>query len=246
MNNRNTIQDELNELNSRLNAGSSGTPYSVPEGYFEELAASVLAKIKGEETVSGSEEITQLSPLLAAIPRTMPYAVPDNYFQSNLEGLKAFTSESEESLVLSFIEKEMPYEVPTGYFANLPEKVLEKVSNRGAKIVPMKRSNWMRLAIAAMITGIVAVSGIAYFNSRGGHTTNTTVPVNMALKKASTEELNDFIKNTAVTITDNKAPVTAKNKSAKTDRNKLFEGVSDKELDAFLNQVPTDEEVDIN
>lgn len=246
MNKRNTIQDELNELNSGLNAGSNGNPYSVPEDYFEGLAASVLAKIKGEEAISASEEIIQLSPLLAGISRCLPYSVPDDYFQSNLEGLKAFTSESEESLVLSFIDKEMPYEVPTGYFANLPEKILEKLSDRRAKVVPMKRSNWMRLAVAAMITGIVAVSGIAYFNSRRGQATNSVVPVNMALKKASTEELNDFIKNTAVTLTDTKAPVTAKNKSSKTDRKKLFEGVSDKELDAFLNQVPTDDEVDIN
>lgn len=245
MNKRNTIQDELNELNSGLNAGNNGNPYSVPEGYFENLASSVLAKIKGEEVVSATEEIAQLSPLLAGISRSMPYAVPDNYFQSNLESLKAFTSESEESLVLSFIDKEMPYEVPTGYFANLPEKILEKVSDRGAEVVPIKRSNWMRLAVAAMTTGIIAISGITYFN--GSHENgNAPVPVNVALKKASTEELNSFIKNTAVVIPDENAPATAKNNPSKTDSKKLFDGVSDKELDAFLNQVPTDDEVDIN
>jgi hypothetical protein len=243
MNKRNTIQDELNELNSGLNPNSNDTPYSVPEGYFEGLASSVLAKIKGEMTVSASDEIAQLSPLLAGISRKLPYSVPENYFQSNIENLGAFTSESEDSLVLSFIEKEMPYQVPTGYFANLPEQVLEKVSDssRSAKVVPMMKRKWMRLAVAAAVTGIMAISGFFYFNNRGSSATPDPVT---AVKKASTEELNEFIKSTVVNVTDDKAPATAKNT---TESKKIFNDVSDKELDAFLSQMPTDDDdIDIN
>jgi hypothetical protein len=243
MNDRNTIQDELNELNSGLNSNSDNMPYSVPKGYFEGLATSVLAKIKGETSVSAAEEISELSPLLAGISRKLPYSIPENYFQSNTEGLKAFTSESEESLVLSFIDKEMPYEVPSGYFANVPEQVLEKIADRRGKVVPMMKRKWMRLAVAAMITGIVTISGIAYFNSRGGSDGDTD-SVAVELKKASTQELNAFIKSTVVDVT---TPVTAQNKPSKKERNKLFDDVSDKELDAFLSQVPTDaDEIDIN
>jgi hypothetical protein len=135
----------------------------------------------------------------------------------------------------------MPYQVPTGYFMNLPEQVLEKVSDRSARVVPMMKKKWMRLAVAAAVTGIVAISGIVYFNNRGGST--TTDPVT-AVKKASTEELNEFIKSTVVNVTDDKAPATAKNT---TETKKIFDDISDKELEAFLNQVPTDdEEIDIN
>lgn len=238
MNSRNTIQDELNELNSGLNANSNN-PYSVPGGYFDGLAASVLAKIKGELPVSVMEELVQLSPLLASIPKKMPYAIPEDYFQSNIEGLKAFTSESEESLVLSFIDKEMPYEVPTGYFANVPEQVLEKVAAKGAKVVPMTKRKWMRLAVAAAVTGIMAISGIFYFNNRGNKGA-TNDPVT-AVKKASTEELNYFINATAVT--DEKSQVTVNN-NPKTE--KIFADVSDKELNDFLDQMPADDEIDIN
>lgn len=248
MNNRNTIKSELNELNSGLDAHSDATPYSVPEGYFENLAASVLAKIKGEEPVSASEEIAQLSPLLAGISRNLPYSVPDGFFEDNLEGLKAFTSESEESLVLSFVDRQMPYEVPAGYFANLPEQVLEKLSHRPAKLVPIRR-RWTRLAVTAMLTGLVALSGILYFNNRASHSTNegaASVPVAVQLKKVSTEELNEFIKNAAIDITDDKAQVTAKNRSPKKETRQLFNDVSDRELEAFLNQMPTEEEIDIN
>ena len=247
MNNRNTIQDELNELNSGLDSGLNNTPYSVPEGYFDGLATAVLAKIKGEQTVSASEEIAQLSPLLAGISKTLPYEVPEGFFQSNLDDVRAFTSEDEESLVLSFIDKEMPYEVPAGYFANLPSQMLEKLNQRG-KVVPMKR-RWMRLAVAAAFIGLVALSGILYFNNRGGQSTTTgngSVPVAVELKKVSTDELNDFIKNTTIDVNDDKAPVTAKNHTSKKEAGNLLDDVSDKELDAFLNQMPTDAEVDIN
>lgn len=238
MNSRNTIQDELNELNSGLNPNSNN-PYSVPEGYFEGLADSVLAKIKGEKPVSAMEELVQLSPLLAGIPRKMPYTIPEDYFQSNIDGLKAFTSESEESLVLSFIEKEMPYEVPTGYFSNVPEQVLEKVSSQGTKVVPLGRRKWMRLAVAAAVTGIMAVSGIFYFNNRGNNGA-TNDPVT-AVEKATTEELNEFINTTAVT--DDQSQVTVNN-TPKTE--KIFADVSDKELNDFLDQMPADDEIDIN
>jgi len=238
MNSRNTIQDELNALNSRLDSNSNN-PYSVPEGYFDSLAASVLAKIKGETPVSVMEELVQLSPLLAGIPKKMPYAVPEDYFQSNINSLKAFTSESEESLVLSFIEKEMPYEVPSGYFANISEQVLEKVASQGAKVVPIGKRRWMRLAVAAAVTGIMAISGIFYFGNRGGSSL-TNDPVT-AVKKASTEELNDFINST--TVTDDRSQVTVNN-NPKTE--KIFADVSDKELNDFLDQMPADDEIDIN
>jgi hypothetical protein len=237
MNSRNTIQDELNELNSGLNSNSNN-PYSVPEGYFEGLAASVLAKIKGETPVSAMEELVRLSPFLAGIPKKMPYSIPEDYFQSNIEGLKAFTSESEESLVLSFVDKEMPYKVPAGYFANVPEQVLEKISTQRTKVVPVMRRKWMQLAAAAAITGIMAVSGIFYFSNRGSNGTSDPVT---AVKKASTQELNDFINTTAVT--DDKSQMTVNNSPKE---KKLFADVSDKELNEFLDQMPTDDEIDIN
>ena len=245
MNKNNPIQDELNELNSGLNPSSNYTPYSVPEGYFEGLANSVLAKIKGEAVASASEEIELLSPVLSGISRDNTYFVPDNYFQSNLEGLKAFTSESGESLVLSFIDKEMPYEVPAGYFANVPEQVLAKISHR-SKVVPVMKRKWMRLAVAAMIAGIITISGITYFNN-GSRNSTTSDPVAAELKKASTKELNEFIKTTAaVDLTNDPAQLMSKNNSAKTEAKKLFAGVSDKELDAFLKQMPTDDETCFN
>jgi hypothetical protein len=242
MNSKKDIQDELNGLNSNLPGNGEGTPYDVPQGYFEGFAASVMAKIRNGEgsSISAAEEIAELSPLLAGISRTMPYDLPANYFAENIASLPAFTSETEESLVLSFVEKEMPYEVPRGYFASFPETVLERL-NRDRKVVPMVRRRWMHVAAAAVVAGIITLSGLAYF--KGGGTTTTSDPVALEIKKASTEELNAFVKAADVSLTDESS--TAQNS---TDVKQLLKDVSDKELESFLDQVPTDdeEEFDIN
>jgi Mg/Co/Ni transporter MgtE len=53
--------------------------------------------------------------------------------------------------------------------------------------------------------------------------------------------LNDFINTTA--ITDDKSQVTVNNNPKP---EKIFADVSDKELNDFLDQMPTDDEIDIN
>lgn len=234
MNNRDNIKDELNGLNSNL--PSNQNPFSVPEGYFNGLAASVMAKIKGQE-VSVSQEIAELSPLLAGISRTMPYAVPVNYFQSTIEDLPFLTGEDPQSAILSLVEGVTPYGVPLGYFANLPEQILEKVSASKAKLVPVVRRRWMRLAAAAMITGIIGLSGYFYFSNKNGF--DADKPIAQQLKSVSTKELSEFIKTADITNTSTETAGVTK---ASQEVEKMLTDVSDRELEAFLAQIPTDDE----
>jgi hypothetical protein len=244
------IQNELNEINSSLPGKANGSVLSVPEGYFEGFAASVLNRIKKANVAeSASAEIAQLSPFLAGISRSMPFEVPDNYFQTNIDVLPSIVSDKE-SLVLSFIDKDMPFEVPKGYFFNLPEQVMESVESHEPKVVKMSGRKWMRMAVAAMIAGIITVSGIVYFKTDNSGSIdkdavanqNTKADINKELKTVSTAELDAFI-NTRVVTEDYSATVnnTAKTSDVKT----LLEDVSDKELEAFLDQVPTDVEEEI-
>lgn len=241
MKNRITIQEELKALNSELPPNSDGTLFNVPDHYFEGLASSVLEKIKTSETLNASAEIAGLSPLLATISQQNPYTVPENYFQANIEALPAFTSSKEESAVLSFIGKELPYQAPAGYFANLPDQILKRVNHRKAAVMPMK-SSWMRLAAAAMIIGIAVISGIVFMNKGGNKIVKDPV---VAVKKASIQELNDFLKSTDINLTDttiHNDQTTATNSNSKTEARKMFQNVSSKELKAFLDQVPADDE----
>lgn len=238
MNSRNTIQDELTELNSGLSSDLNGTSYVVPQGYFEGLADVVLARIK-TQNASVSDEIAELSPLLAGLSKKMPYSVPEDYFQISMEELPLMASENEESAMLSFIGKEMPYELPAGYFDNLSDEILSRLSVKKAKVVPFGRK-LVRMMAAAAVVGVIIISGIFYFRNSGNNV-STADPVAVELKKVSTEELNAFIKNTDANVLDDKTQVTAKNTPPK-ESQKLFKDVSDEELKAFLDQVPVDDE----
>jgi hypothetical protein len=238
MNSHNNIEDELRGMNSDLPANPDKNPFSVPEGYFEGLAGSIMAKIKTGEGITAKEEIASLSPLLASISRSMPYEVPGNYFQSNIDELPYIVGDDPQSAILSLVERVTPYEVPFDYFTNFPGQVLEKVTDRQTRLIPMVRRKWMRLAVAAMVAGIIALTGYFYSLQKNGF--DAEQPIAQQLKNVSTKELSEFIKTADVTAASNS---TVHNKPAVvTEVKSMLNGVSDKELDAFLRQVPTDDE----
>ena len=242
MNSHKDIQDELNELGSNL-PRKDGQPFEVPQGYFDGLAASVLAKIKGE-TLSATEELQQLSPLLAGISRKMPYSVPNGYFEQLGNEAPFLMQDEVLPQVLQNADKSMPYLVPNGYFENLPGIILSKVEVKKpqAKLVSFSRS-WMKYAVAAVITGLVATTGVLFFNSK-----NTIDPskqpdvwVAKKLENVSTEALDDFMVTTG--IEEGEGTKIAKAESnTEQEVKKLLKDVSNEELDMFLSQLPSENE----
>lgn len=237
MNNRNTIQEELRELDSSLAVVMSpSTPFEVPQGYFEGLAGSIMNRIKSVSETG--DELSELSPLLASIPRKMPYSVPEGYFNTDLDPL-SLVKEEKDTALLSLIERVTPYEVPFGYFEEFPEKMLRKLGKQEGKVVRMGASRrWMRFAVAAVTAGIITVSGIAYF--RSGNTVAVDNPqwVTKQLKGVSDKELNEFV-NTVSPVQSSSA--IAVNKKDGEEVKKLLKDVPDNELQAFLDQMPEEE-----
>lgn len=233
----NHIQDELKGLNSEL-PSANGTPFSVPEGYFEGLAGAILNRVKQGTEETAATEIEALSPLLAGISRAMPYHLPEGFFEQSVEVLPAITS-VETSTLLASIGKQMPMDVPAGYFENLADKVLERTGAKRAKVVSMGARKWMRMAVAAVMIGIVTVSGLFYFGNNKTQVPAPGAPIAQQLKTVSTKELDDFVKAADVASS---TPVTAQSSPAKKEVKQMLQDVSDKELDAFLEQVPTDDE----
>jgi hypothetical protein len=237
MNSRNHISDELRALNSGLQENLNNLPYSVPDGYFEGLAEAVLKRIRDEQNLSAASEISELSPLLAQLSRKMPFEVPEGYFGENTGAISSIVKEEEESLVLSFISREMPYQVPLGYFANLPGVMLDRVRKENkTTLKPVIGRKWMRMAAAAFVAGIITISGLFYFNNRGGSTGGTGVA--SEFRNVSSEELDAFIKNTTGTV-PSAADVTSSTATAEV--KKILDKVSDQELEAFLEEVPTED-----
>src|SRR6476469_4602377 len=117
MNSRDAIQQELKDLRSSLPPTNNEQPvFTVPEGYFENFAASVLAMVKRQPSVPAADELTELSPVLAAIPRQTPYHVPEDYFTHLAIDLPALVNEEALPDLLTTHTKQMPYHVPAGYF----------------------------------------------------------------------------------------------------------------------------------
>lgn len=235
------IQDELKELKSSLPAEKVQDAYSVPQGYFEQFAASVLERIKLEEQ-DESQELENLSPLLASIPRKMPFSVPAGYFESSAGSLPAFTGQEELPEILTGLQGSNPYSVPDGYFESLPDQVLSRVSQPRGRVVSM-RTRWMRVAAAAMVGGIIAISGYFYFAGKQQATPSPDVDnpqwVAQKLKNVENQELEEFIKSTDVSA---KTPESSRKPSANDEVKALLKDVSVQEMQSFLNQLPVEED----
>ena len=234
MNSRITIQEELKALDSSLPGGIGFPAFSVPDGYFDGLSSAVMQKIRNKDMDSARDELAGLSPLLAGIPKTTPFSVPEGYFHSNMESLKAISSEAVPA-VLQYAGKAMPYAVPSGYFQSFADTVLKKVKPQ-AKVISMTPRRWMRVAAAAMVAGIITISGIAYFSGKQEIKVDNPQWVAKKLKNVSDRELDEFVKNTDIQGT----LATVRNKPARNaDVKTLLKDVPDNELDAFLNEVPS-------
>jgi hypothetical protein len=77
------IQEELKARIAADGFYASQNAFTVPEGYFDNLAISVLQKIKGEE-MSAFAEIAALSPVIAGIGNKNIFIVPDGYFDQSI------------------------------------------------------------------------------------------------------------------------------------------------------------------
>ena len=227
------IQDELRGLGISL--PEAGMPYVVPEGYFNGLADAILSRIK-TSTESAKEELEGLSSLLSGISKAMPYSVPENYFNKVTEDIPVLIHDEESSALLNYIDRENPFEVPTGYFENFPVKMLEKVTGKtssGAKVIPMVRRKWSRLAVAASIV-VLAVSGIFYFNQPS----KTSKDPIAQIKKASNQDLYEFLNTTDANNLSNAATANLSNTE---DAKHLLKDVPDNELNSFLNMEGADD-----
>lgn len=125
METRENILQELEQISQAVATISNRNVYTVPAGYFDNLAEEVLAKV-------------QLAPL-QALP--MPFSVPAGYFDSlagnimdkiraqekSKQDSEPFEESEQPSLLLNTISKQVPYSVPAGYFDNLAGNIIDKI-----------------------------------------------------------------------------------------------------------------------
>lgn len=235
-----TILQELQELNSSLAPDAPGRGYQVPAGYFDNLAANILQRVKALEARTAAEELMHLSPLLAGISKELPYTIPADYFASLdpafvfYEEMSATDELEQLSPLLGGLAKKAPFQVPEGYF----EKPLPLVeSDQPAPVIRMARGRWFKYAVAASVTAIVALSAFLWLNQKSipGANKQPYAWVEKNMKKVSTDDISRFVE-----LAEETTPDVVK-VGATADISSLLKNVSDKEIQDFLKDVPADE-----
>lgn len=98
-------------------------------------------------------------------PRAYPGGkAPEGYFRDLPE--RVLGAVSDQADVPDWGRKN-PYAVPEEYFGRLPEQVLRRVTSPAPVVLlPRRRrhAGWSRMAVAAVITVLVALSGLLWFS----------------------------------------------------------------------------------
>jgi len=247
MTNRNTILNELTDLGSVLANYEPQNIYAVPAGYFEGLADQILNRIKALEANDAKEELSYLSPFLSNVSKEMPYSVPAGFFQNLSEVvLKKINDKDDQtskkeiealSPLLSSLKNKNPYSVPAGYFEALETKVVRKDSfgeKKETKVISITKRGWYRIAVAAVVIGIVAISGLAIFGTKQvdpNKNPQAWIEKNVD-KKVSKDKIDEFVKlaeDESINVASEKDDV--KHAEIK----ELMKDVPEKEIVDFLN-----------
>jgi hypothetical protein len=238
MTQRDNILQELKELESSLANLSSQNIYTVPNGYFEELAAQVLNRVKALEAINASDELSFLAPSLNNISKETPYTIPTGYFEELGRKMMSLVSQDNNqtakeelealSPLLSGLKKEPLYSVPAGYFDSLQTK-------QEPKVISITSRKWFRYAVAAVIVGVVATSALFVLN-------NNKQPSEKQIFAKFTREvkkMNEAEKDKLIDFIDAglDGRETAQINSDKTNEGKdLLKGISEDELKNFSEQ----------
>lgn len=160
MEKNNDILNELKEISPLLAEIPRVNVQSVPEGYFDNLAErlSIHSLLQQNET---REYFILEKP-----------GVPAGYFE-NLSGsilskIKENNGEeSEEKFpVLDSLKNKNVFTVPSAYFDELSEQIMAKIRlKEPAKVISIGTYKWWKYAAAAMIAGIMLISGLFIFNT---------------------------------------------------------------------------------
>jgi len=242
MTNRNIILNELKDLESFLGNYHPQNIYTVPNGYFEGLPTQILNRIKALEATNAKEELAYLSPLLGNVPKEMPYSVPAGYFQNLSDDILQRVSEhddhqtSEEEIerlspLLSSLKNKNPYSVPAGYFETLETKTEKKET----KVISITKRRWYRLAVAAVIIGIISVGGLLFIKPtlQVDPVNNPQAWVENSIKKVNKDKVDEF-----VSLADDDSSEKADDESdaaKQAEIKELMKDVPEKEIEDFLN-----------
>lgn len=197
MNPRIDIENEINMISPVLAGARQLNVFTLPPGYFDQLADSLLDKC-----------IFQSSPKtnFADVPEGYFNSLADNILQKikKLETESAATELRKLSPMLYAIQGEQVYTVPRGYFDTVADETIKRITKK-TKVVAMKPAALWKYAAAAFVTGAIAVSSLWIANKDTNlDTDNSATTTILAQGKSATNQvIIEAAKYTSETEIDN-------------------------------------------
>lgn len=245
METRNPILSELQAISRAVAEINPHNVYQVPPGYFEGLAETILNRLK-TNALDPKEELETISPLLNSLSRKLPYEVPQGFFSeladSVVGGVKAIDFVKREmqniSPLMDNLRHKQTYQVPAGYFDTLAGNILNKIKSeqrQPAKVVSMGR-RVMRVAVAALVAGVMAIGAWLYFGTTSGpEVASAGIEKISDDNKISDEEMTRFLENESLTASVSTAAFDDSNIDMdEADIKEMLSDVSDDELQQYL------------
>jgi len=229
MEHRQEILQELRDISPLIADSQQVNPFTVPQGYFDGLAGSILEKMRIDTLLSNASANT--------------YGIPAGYFErlagnilSKIQsGSNEIRTELEEvAPLLNTISKQEIYSVPAGYFA---QTNFAKVARYGKVITLRVARKWTQYAAAAVMAGVLVTGAFIFTDNRTNldNEQYQRMDVTSELNKVSDDELVKYVNNPEHAIA---APATTQLASEEelVDVKNNIQQVSDDELKQYLKE----------
>lgn len=185
------------------NTGDGPSTFGVPDGYFEQLTDSITVKI-AEQT-------------LRTTVNESGFVVPDDYFSASEQRLMAIRKINERVTDTGFT-------IPDHYFDTLPHRIMPETHQAVTPIRRLHRPKWVAYAAAAsvaLVLGLAGMFGIAI------DTSDTKSP----LASVSDEQIVDYLElygppNDMIYISEQLDDF---------DGHSIGQGISEEDIEAYLN-----------
>lgn len=230
----NNIQTELKTLGCTYLTAGLPTPFSVPNDYFNTLPGTILNQVKATDHTQDADLPGFLN---TEDLKQVPYKVPAGYF--DLVAGHVLAKLEQNAAIDQSLKNNNQQEVPAGYFDALADHIMTRIKASETPVVslPLRKKSWMKYAVAAAVTGLVALGSIVYFTSvpadnTGEGTASIDAQVSKSLQLVPEHNLEQLVTTLANEAIPEKTTLpTAPGTEAKTEA--LVAGL--------LNEIPTAE-----
>jgi hypothetical protein len=223
MEKRNDILTELLQISNTVASVGNDNVYVLPDGYFDHFPETVLARVKTQ--------------MLLTSEKSNVYATPNGYFTNlaenildQIKGQKEASNEVFNELetvapTLNSINKANVYYLPQYYFEHLNINI---TNESPAKVVSISsRKKWLRYAVAAVFTGILATGGVRLLMNK------KPLDITKEMAKSSDDEINQYLENEPST-----GYAFINTASDEQENAGLFEGMTEEEIQQYLKEQP--------